>query len=94
MNRYSNSFVGTFKPNDKKIAEIRKTISTVNKKTGSRLYVKLAGRGINRVAKMTDYYMKKYNLDSTRGYQYARSNAQSYIPVSLATTVDVYIYER
>lgn len=94
MNRYSKSFVGTFNPTDEKIEEIRKTISTVNKKTGSRLYVKLAGRGIGRVAKMTKYYMKKYGLDSVKGGQYARANAQSYIPVSLATTVDVYIYER
>mgnify|MGYP003956881027 FL=1 len=94
MKRYSNSFVGTFDPTDEKIAEIRKTISAANKKTGSKLYVKLAGRGIDRIAKMTKYYMQKDNVDEKRASYFARYNAQSYIPISLATTVDVYIYER
>lgn len=93
MKRYSKSYVGTFNKGDEDIQFIRNTIKTLNKKLNRKFYVKLAGRGTNRVAKMTKYYEKE-GWDTKFANYFARKNSQSYIPVPLATTVDVYIYER
>lgn len=93
MKRYSKSYVGTFVKGDEDIKHIRETVKTLNKKLNKKLYVKLAGRGKNRVAKMFDYYKKEGLSDRLANY-FAMNNSQSYIPVSIATTVDVYIYER
>jgi hypothetical protein len=93
MKRYSTSYVGTFAKGDSEIQNIRDAVSVTNKKGNKQVYVKLAGRGTNRVEKMNQYY-KEQGYNDRLAFYFAKNNSRSYIPISIATTVDVYIYER
>lgn len=97
--RTSTSFIGSFSPesaNDMlKLQELRDMVSYMNKETGLKRYIKLQGRGKNRLERALPYYNKKYGKEWVASHMwYVKSRVAQSLPVEVAEYYDAYIYTR
>lgn len=97
--RTSSSFIGRFDPNSSadmlKLEEIRGLVRCINKSSNVKHYVKLQGRGKNRLERSLPYYNKKYGESWVSTHiPYIESRVAMSLPVEVSEYFDAYIYKR
>lgn len=97
--RTSTSFIGSFSPESasdmQRLQEFRELTKMFNRESGSKMYIKVQGRGKNRVERALPYYEEKYGKEwCQRNMGYIRGRVAMSLPAAVAEYYDVYLYRR